>query len=83
MSRKKRLISKPDPVQPSTWADVQLFALILMMFVGYWNSLDGGFHFDDHCSDGNRRWNQDRAKGSTFRLLASAIQPCGLASVSD
>jgi hypothetical protein len=50
MRRKKRLISKPDPVQSSTWAEnipIQLFALVLIVFVAYWNSLDGGFHFDD------------------------------------
>jgi Tfp pilus assembly protein PilF len=50
MRRKKRLVSKPDPVQAATWAEnspVQLFALVLIVFGAYWNSLDGGFHFDD------------------------------------
>jgi len=42
--------AKPQPPQNSAWTPgtpLQAMALTVLVFMAYWNSLDGGFHFDD------------------------------------
>src|SRR5690242_5939113 len=52
MSRKKRRAPKAVTVaRPQWWQSVplQAAALALLVFLAYWNALDGGFHFDDQA----------------------------------
>src|SRR5438094_5326233 len=50
MKKKKRTHPKPGSVQGAAWVEslpLQAAALALLVLAAYWNSLDGGFHFDD------------------------------------
>jgi Flp pilus assembly protein TadD len=50
VGRKKRIQAKPAAARPRAWTDNAALhgaAVALLALVAYWNSLGGGFHFDD------------------------------------
>lgn len=52
MKKRKPAKSKPAPAHGTLWVTnfpTQASILVLLVWVAYWNSLGGGFHFDDQA----------------------------------